>query len=144
MNLKHVALYTKFHYEHGDDVWDDITKCLQADDYTPDSKGDILSIIINNVAPLFKMEIHYYTLEIIEALDRLNCWKFGYYTQDHKWAVNKWPELQLKVYDYQEAVLWFFLSKLQRSKVSELDGLPKADPNVLSLRNHDVVGTLKN
>lgn len=140
MRLKHVALYSKHWYKRSDDVWADLIKCLEADDYTPQTKYDVLSIIINNVAPLFnKWDIERYTIDLISAISPQNCWKHGYYTKDHTLAVERWPELAYKNYDYYEATLWYFLSKLSNSTITELGGLPKPSKSVLPLKKYDKI-----
>lgn len=128
MNLKHVALYTKFHYKKSDDIWADIKKCLEADTYMPRNKEDILTIIIRNVVPLFNMPTADFAMVFTDALYPYNCWKYGYYHNDCKWVKDykKLPE-----YDYQTAILWFYLSKLQGATIDECGGLPQADEKVL-------------
>jgi len=138
MNLKHVALYSKHWYKRTDDVWGDLIKCLEADDYQPQTKYDVLSIITNNVAPLFKQwGIEHYTMDLISSISPHNCWKHGYYTKDHRWAVERWPELASKTYDYYEATLWYFLSKLSNSTIIELGGLPKPSSKILPLNKQE-------
>lgn len=133
MNLKHLALYMKGHYERGNAIWDDVKKCLIADDYEPNTTGDMLGIVIRNVAPMFSnYGIPEYTRELVEAIQPSICWRYGFYTKEHTWCkpedIANFPD-----YDYQTAILYFFLSRLQGATVKECGGLPEADPNVLPL-----------
>ena len=137
MNLKHLALYTKAHYERSEFIWADVEKCLRADDYEPVTTGDMLGIVIRNVAPMFsKMEIPDYTRELVDAIHPHTCWKFGFYTKEHTWCkpeeIAKFPE-----YDYKTAILYFFLSRLQGSTIKECGGLPEASADVLPLTKKD-------
>jgi hypothetical protein len=131
MNLKHLALYTKNHYERSGDVWEDVKKCLIADEYTPFNKNDILHIVIRNVVPLFKYnDLVYYTIVLVDGISPYDCWKYGYFHKLCSWAKDS---DKLPSYDYETAILYFFLSTLQGSTVEELNGLPEADSNVLPL-----------
>lgn len=131
-HLNHVALYTKGHYAKNEDIWEDIKACLRADDYTPETKENVLAIVTRNVAPLFKQDIVDYTRALIDAINPYGCWKYGYYTNTCDWIKNY---KELKDYDQQEAILWFFLSKLQGSTNTELNNLVRvrADSKVLPL-----------
>ena len=131
MKLKHVALYSKLHYERSGNVWGDLRKCLRADDYTLGNKNDILRIIIRNVTPLFCYDKTEMVMELVCSIHPSECWKSGFYTKDHEWAVRNDAALKYKEYDQQEAILFFYLSKLQSATKDELDGLPEADENVL-------------
>jgi hypothetical protein len=131
MNLKHIALYSRHNYKHSSDIWADIKKCLEADDYTPRNRFDMIEIISRNVAPLFSPKgIEEYTVELLDSTYPHNCWKCGYYTKGHEWAGFESSEVE---YDYLTAVLYFFLSKLQRTTASDLGGLPEADKKVLPI-----------
>jgi hypothetical protein len=128
MKLKHVALYSKHHYERSGDVWEDIKKCLIADDYTPYSKTDVLNIIIRNVTPLFHHNTPDFATILIDGISPHNCWKYGFYHKGCAWVKDckEFPE-----YDYETATLYFFLSTLMGSTIMELGGLPDADKKVL-------------
>lgn len=134
MKLKHVALYTKGWYQRTDDIWADIQACLVGDDYTPFTKQDILDIVIRNVTPLFSnYTVSDFTIELISSINPVECWKNGYYHKEHTWIPKKESE-KFAEYDYQQAVLWFYLSRLQRATVYECGGLPKkANEKVLPL-----------
>lgn len=135
MNLKHLALYTKNHYQRGEFVWQDVKKCLLADDYQPDTREDMLQIIIRNVSPMFNgMTIPDYTRLLVEAIHPHNCSKYGFHVSEH-------VQLQMEKVDhigyyYKTAILYFFLSKLQGATVDECGGLPEPDGNVLPLRQN--------
>ena len=138
MNLKNVALYSKHWYQRSGDIWEDIKTCLKADDYMPDNKQDILNIVIRNVAPFFKSSSYYnieqFTPYFIDEIAPYNCWKYGFYHKKCAWAFkteeekNSAPE-----YDYQTAILYFFLSRLANATITECDGLPNPDKKVLPL-----------
>lgn len=136
--LPNVALYAKLHYARSNDFWDDITKCLEADDYEPYTHEDIVTIVMRHTIPLMTKDVMIYTQNLLEAINPRSCWKYGYYTKDHKWAANKWKELESVEYDVQAAMLWFYLSHLQGEEVKNLGKLPKADENVLPLRNQEI------
>lgn len=46
--LSHVVLYAKGWYQESNDVWEDLKKVLELDNYTPFTENDILFIIISN------------------------------------------------------------------------------------------------
>jgi len=136
MKLKHVTLYAKNWYKKTD-IWEDVKKCLEADGYTPFSQKDILIIIISNVSKfLFErknFDITTYTRELVEYTCSKECWRTSYYHNKSNWV----KEEDLKIlpdYDYDVAVLYFFLFKLWLADLDELDGLPKPDKSVLPLR----------
>ena len=129
MKLKNVALYAKLWYERGE-VWQDIKICLQADGYEPQTKQDILRIVMRNVAPLFKGTIEDFAIDLIEDISPGECWKSGFFHSQCTWV----DEAEFHpLYDYKTATLYFFLSKLQGATIDELDGLPKAKSKVLPL-----------
>lgn len=133
MILKHVALYTKGHYQKSGDLVQDLIQCLIWDGFGPETIDHVLAIISRRVCRLFShWDLPDYTIELIHALDPEECWKYGYYTKHHTWAGDK---DSLPEYDYRMAVLYFYLSKLQGATVKELGGLPEPDPRVLPLTN---------
>jgi len=139
--LQHVALYTKGWYDRSGEIWRDILKCLIADKYldwnTPNAiitagvKQDILSTIIRHVTPLFKKELKDFAHDLVFEIDPHTCWRYGYYHKGHTWIVNKNGYESLGEYDYQEATLWYFLSKIQGELLAELESLTTPDENVL-------------
>lgn len=141
MNLKHVALYSKNWYERSKNFFEDVKACLRADDYTPETNYDVLSILITNVAPLFQnIPLERYTRELLADTAPSQCWKTGYYTKDHTWLMSKSiDEFKDKEYDRDEAILFFFLSKLSSSTKTELGGLPQPSADVLPLRQRETV-----
>lgn len=144
MNLKHVALYSKHHYKHSDDIFSDLKKCLVADGYSADimSKEDVCRIIIRQVTRFIQKEIltvtgqllEDFTWELIQSIHPKTCWKHGYYHKGHTWAYSKGDLLEKKEYNPDEASLHYFLSVLQGSTIIALDGLPSADKAVLPLK----------
>lgn len=139
MKLKHVALYAKHHYERSGDVWEDVKKCLIADDYMPSNQIDILNIIIRNVTPLFHQKTPELVMELVEGISPHNCWKYGFYHKGCTW-VKDYDTLPL--YEYKEAVLYFYLSTLMGATIVELGGLPDADKKVLPF-SKDLIRELK-
>ena len=45
--LTNVVLYAKGWYKKSDDIWEDLKKILELDNYTPFTKTDIYSIIVD-------------------------------------------------------------------------------------------------
>lgn len=136
--IPNVALYAKLWYKRSNDVWEDIRKCLIGDNYDPYTKKDTLSIVMRHTAPLMsrRYDLVRYTQELLEAVNPHSCWRYGYYTKDHTWAIKNWPELKTVDFDVDTAMLWFYLSWLQGEEVVNLGGkLPAADPKVLELKN---------
>ena len=134
--LGHTARYAKLSYKHSDDIWADIMACLRADDYTPSTHAEVLGIIANNVTPLIKDDIRKYTFDFMEATNPLTCWTNGYLTSDYIPLPLKKGDKDLstdKKYDYQEAVLRFFLRKLTLTNGVDLGELPEASFKVLPL-----------
>lgn len=154
--LIHTTLYAKLHYERSGNIWSDIQKCIEADDYAPmdcnfqdaiDSekfevaaamlevcKNNIICILTNNVANLVKNDKIFLMNSFIEAIDKHTCWKYGYY-HDEFWGKGNGPGEKLEKYDYKTAVLHFFLHTLAWTTIFELgyeaDTFPKPNPNVL-------------
>ncbi len=135
--LQHVALYTKGWYDRSDNIWYDILKCLQGDNrlgwidlkepISQSTKDDILSIIIRNVAPMFNKELKDFAHDLVFEINPATCWRYGYYHTGHTWTKKD----KLKGYDYQEATLWYFLSKIQGELLSNLESLPDPDDKIL-------------
>lgn len=138
--IANVALYAKAWYKRSGDVWADVIKCLKADDYEPNNRHDVLAIIMRHTVPLMGTDVLHYTQRLLEAIDPHTCWRYGFYTKNHTWALKNWPELANVEYDAHTAMLWFYLSWLQGEEVVKLGGkLPAADPNVLPLRKEEEI-----
>lgn len=45
--LSHVVLYAKGWYTKTEDIWADLTKILEYDDYMPENNNDIMSIMVS-------------------------------------------------------------------------------------------------
>src|ERR1017187_6087391 len=99
---KHVALYAKLHYQRSDNVWNDVMICLKADGYEPYSHGDVLGILTRNMAKLNDKPHEHYMQCFIDGISPQNYSRHGYYT-----------------YDYQTAILWYYLSELQGMLISK-------------------------
>lgn len=137
--LQHVALYTKGWYDRSGEIWRDILKCLQGDKrldwINPDEsitdviKQDILSVIIRNVAPMFNKELKDFAHDLVFEINPTVCWKYGYYHKGHSWLSSKGG--YNNEYDYQEATLWYFLSKIQGEILSNIDDLPTPNDKIL-------------
>jgi hypothetical protein len=160
--LNNVALYSKHHYQRSGNIWFDIQKCIEADDYTPmsccledaierqdfeqaarireEGRDNIICVLVNEVSPIIPNGKEYMMHEFLEATDKRSCWKNGYYHNEF-WGKNNYSKEEqdkLEPYDYKTAVLYFFLSKLSNSTVVdlgwELGNPPKASSKVLPLR----------
>jgi len=117
--MKHVALYAKGWYisEKGSTVWDDLKAILVLDGYTPFTKHDVFNIILGsfeNTKPV-RDPVRY----IIHHASPTECWKVGYYTNDHTWLKNaaEHPD-----YVYHDAVLHAMLSSLRNLSVDQIRG----------------------
>lgn len=130
--IKHVALYTKGWYERSENVWNDLNKCLQKDDYLlTQHRDEILAIIIRNISPLFKETLADFAHQLVFETLPENCWKYGYYHKGCKWLSDRKDFDELKEYNNETAVLWFMLSKLQGTTIMEIGDLPAPDDTVL-------------
>jgi len=106
--LTNLVLYAKGWYKITDNVWDDLLKILKLDDYVPNDKSDILSIVINAFE---KFDIQSSNLrEVLFGISPTECWKVGYYVKGHKWVkdADKLPE-----YDLHTAIIYYVLSHLR-------------------------------
>lgn len=130
--LKHFALYAKKWYAQSDDIWADVKKCLEADQYTPFDRMDIISIVHRNVCRINKKNVEDFVFAMIQEIHPNNCWKFGYYTEDHQWENNKGCTVK---YDYETAILYYYKSIVNMSDRKVLGELNiRPDANVLPLR----------
>lgn len=109
--LTNLVLYAKGWYLKTDDIWADLIKILELDDYSPFNKMDIYSIIINSVQ---NSNLYRWTelSEVLNGIHPNNCWKYGYYVKDnHGWS-NK-PTNELPEYDMPTAFIYYTLSNLR-------------------------------
>lgn len=134
--LGHVALYAKGHYQRGENLWEDLKKCLTADDYSGEGfdKYDVVNLLIIHGERIPFHGSSPRARHMIVDIAPENCWRRGYYTKDARWIKDE----NLPEYDYWEAVARFYLSEIAGSLIADLGKpLPKADPNVLPLANYD-------
>jgi hypothetical protein len=106
--LSHLALYAKGWYYKSEDIWQDLIKVLELDNYTPFSKSDVFHIITNRFS-----EFDYRLTELREVLSGIQpkeCWKVGYYTKGNYFTSN--PE-ELPEYDMETAFIYYVLSTLR-------------------------------
>jgi len=109
--LTNVVLYAKGWYLRTDDVWEDLKKILQLDNYTPFDKMDVYNIITQAVQ---NSNIYRWTelREVLNGIHPNNCWKVGYYVKDnHFWSnknINELPD-----YDMPTAFIYYVLSNLR-------------------------------
>ena len=106
--LSHLVLYAKGWYKHTDNVWEDLIKILELDDYTPFNKMDVYSIISGKF-----QEFEHRSSELKEVLNGIHpnqCWKFGYYTNTCDLVENY---KSLPDYDMPTAFIYYVLSSLR-------------------------------
>lgn len=146
MKLKNVVLYCKGHYQRSGDVWADLKKCLEADDYAPETNSDVLGIMGARAAKLVLSQYSSPETALIEMLSDIapwNTWKVGYYHKDSPkfiWANVDSKIEELPEYDYREAVLRAYMSRVSMSTREDLEWseAPIPDPNVLPLKREPV------
>ncbi len=137
--LNHVILYSKNWYEKSYNVWEDLKKCLSADDYSGElfSKADVVSLLLSNFQKI-KDQNCTTLLAFVNGISINECWKYGYYTKDHTW-VKKEDLETLPEYDYREAVVKYVLSSIQHMTKEDL-GIEKLSApdyvNCLPRPNH--------
>lgn len=109
--LSHVVLYAKGWYLNTGDVFEDLKKILEFDNYTPFTNMDVYSILLNSVQ---RSNLYRWTelREVLNGIHPKNCWKFGYYTKDNYFWTNK-PESELPNYDMPTAFIYYVLSNLR-------------------------------
>jgi hypothetical protein len=106
--LSHLTLYAKGWYENTDDVWGDLKKVLELDDYSPFTKNDIYSIICSRFS---EFDIRQSELkEVLYGIHPSTCWKYGYYTKGCDWVKD---EGVLPEYDMPTAFIYYVLSTLR-------------------------------
>jgi hypothetical protein len=95
--LTNVVLYAKGWYKKTDDIWEDLKNILKLDDYSPFTKYDVYSIILNR----FQESKIYRITDLREVLNGIhpdNCWKFGYRYSEYK---------------LEDATIYYILSNLR-------------------------------
>lgn len=121
--LTHVALYAKNWYKRTDNIWADLSLCLEADGfvgydgYEHRERCNMALLIYHKVMPLLPANRFD---EFIRSISPQECWKVGFYTKDHTWySKSKFVE-----YEYWQAVVMTLLSMICSMEASYL-GLDK-------------------
>ena len=104
--LTNVTLYAKGWYEISENLFSDLIKMLELDNYTPFSRNDVVFIILNNYQKAFDVEL----VSFIDSINETNCWKVGYYTNNCDWVQNY---ESLPKYDVHTACIYKVLSDLR-------------------------------
>lgn len=137
LKLMHFALLCKGHYEwpksnkdqHAN-MWEYVKKALHADDYQPQTKEDITGILIANVTKHIKKDKDTFTSMLLNAIHPHGCYSVGYYTRDWQFAKGHTKRVR---YDYQTAVLYFYIHHVRFMNVNEFGEMPSPDARVLPL-----------
>lgn len=109
--LSNVVLYAKGWYKKTDDVWEDLKQILVLDDYTPFTKGDIYSIILNAFE---NYNCRQSTLrEVLQGITPRESWKVGYFTKGNADWLSKEEQETLPEYQMEEAFIRYVLSTLR-------------------------------
>jgi hypothetical protein len=113
--LSHLALYAKGWYLKTDDIWEDLKKILELDNYSPFSKMDVYNIIVSSFQD---SELYRITdlKEVLTGIHPSNCWKYGYYTNSCNWVkgFESLPE-----YDMSTAFIHYVISSLRFLKTED-------------------------
>ncbi len=132
--LKNVCLYAKNHYQKSDNIWEDLKKMLELDDYITFNSNDIYQIIRNEVQTYIleaKSNQNYKITAFLDGLNPSECWKIGYYTKDYVYK-NEEKET-LSNYNYEEATIRSALSLIRFASKEDLgwEEWIKSNPDVL-------------
>ncbi len=103
--LTHLVLYAKGWYKKTDNIWEDLKKILELDDYSPFTDNDVYSIIVSRFS-----EFDCRQSELKEVLFNIHpnqTWKYGYWTKH-----NKFMKENIE-YDMPTAVIYYILSSLR-------------------------------
>lgn len=140
LKLKHFALFAKGHYawpkentEHNEKMWDCVKSALCADDYQPQTKEDIINILISNIAQYGKKNKVDDAMDFVNAIHPQNCYKIGYFTTDFFLARGYVKRIK---YDYMTAVLYYYISKVRFMQKKNFGKLPKPDARVLTVKTN--------
>ena len=130
-SLYHTSLYAKGWYKKTD-IIEDLKKTLSADGYSGElfRKHDIMTVILNECTRINKPVFSELCI-FIDGINESNCWKYGYYTTKHSWAVN---EHQVE-YDQNMAIILYCLSQLGNFTRGDIGikNYPLPDPLCLPL-----------
>jgi hypothetical protein len=108
--LTNVVLYAKGWYKITDDVWEDLKKILELDNYSPFNKWDVYSILLTAVQD---SNIYRWSelKEVLNGIHPKNCWKYGYYVKENaEWAGK---DIIIHEYDIPTAFVYYVISNLR-------------------------------
>lgn len=111
--LTNVVLYAKGWYLKTDDVFEDLKKILELDGYSPFTKYDVYSILLNNVQ---SSNLYRWTelKEVLNGIHPNNCWRFGYYTKYNiPFFITYKDNENTPEYDMLTAFVYYTLSNLR-------------------------------
>jgi len=137
LRLKHFALFAKGHYawpkeniKHDEKMWDCVKSALCADDYQPQTKADIVNILISNVAPYGKKNRVDAAMDFVNAIHPRSCYSIGYFTSDYFLARGYLKRVK---YQYMTAILYYYINKVRFMDKKNCGKLPKPDASVLEI-----------
>jgi hypothetical protein len=108
--LSHLVLYAKGWYKQTDNVFEDLKKILELDDYSPFGSGDIYSIIASAFQEFDCRQSELF--QVMRGIHPSECWKSGYYVkQNHQWSNQKIEDLP--DYDMPTAFIYYVLDSLR-------------------------------
>ena len=110
--LTNVVLYAKGWYKTTDNIWEDLKKILELDDYTPWDKNDVYLILLSATQ---ESNIYRWTelKEVLMGIHPNNCWKYGYYVKANSHWSNAKSVDELPDYDMPTAFVYYVLSNLR-------------------------------
>jgi hypothetical protein len=121
--LTNLVLYAKGWYKK-EELWSDLKKILELDNYTPFTNFDVYSIILSNI-----QQSNFYRWaelnQVLNGIHKDNCWKYGYYVKDGLIAENK-SATSLPEWNMETAVIYYVLSNLANLERHQWDvAIPK-------------------
>jgi hypothetical protein len=132
--LQHTVLYAKHWYKRGQDIWKDIKICLGKDGYSGYplmSNGDCINILLRQLQRVDNKRVYELT-NVLFAIQVSNCWKYGYYTNNHTWVKGY---KTLPNYEINEAIVKYCLSVFQDLDKNQWEVCPPDYENCLPRRN---------
>lgn len=106
VKLSHTVLYAKGWYKKTDDIFEDLKRILQYDNYEPFTKSDVISILVRNYEDSFNFKL----LNFLSDIHFENCWKFSYWVKNSYQSNLILKETDLPEYDYYTAIVYKILS----------------------------------
>jgi hypothetical protein len=129
--LSHVALYAKGWYRKSDNIFEDLRKILEFDNYTPFTNADVVTILLRNYESSIKVSL----VGFINEIHPTNSWKTGYMTQESMF------KKEGKEFDLYESIIYKILSDVRFLSVNEwIPKIPRYNkdfkrPDSISLRD---------